>query len=408
MMYQHQYARPLPVVDRRPNVPQALSLAIDRALAKDPLQRFSGAREMQMATRSSSDPHGTTAVVRLHGPDADQALRLGGTSRTPMQPAGATRGGRNRKRTMAIVSLVVALLVAGGVAAGLVASHRDQTSAASVRKQSGRVIGPATTAATSTSPVPSTTEPVSVSPTLTVNECPSSYGVQQPPTSRIPSTIAVSLPASEAVRLAFYSDSTRSVDPVLAPAGWDCSVSVGADGSTIVSVFPSGQPDPNVSGGNLPAATQGVIAYSPSACQGCVADLVCPVFSNAESQLGYSGQSCDSEPPAEQVTFLAGSSNSDYGTARPHGSARVQGTVQMSGGDYEAIGVMRYTDQQNEGQAAAESCVVQQDESALCATITNDFLNRGLGIRLVGAIIRTDPDMSITRFGPVPLDDPAI
>jgi len=380
VMYQHQYARPVPVVERRPNVPQTLSLAIDRALAKDPLQRFSGASEMQLATRGSSDPHGTTAVVGLHRPDADQALRLGGTSRIPMQPASATREGRNRKRTMAIVSIVVTLLVAGGVAAGLVASHRDQTSAASVRKQSGRVISPATTAATSTPSVPGTTAPaVSASPTLTVNECPSSYGAQQTPTSRIPSTIAVSVPASEAARLAFYSDSTRSVDPVLAPVGWDCSVSIGADGSTIVSVFPSGQPDPNVSGGTLPAATQGVIAYSPSVCQGCVADLVCPVFSDAENQLGYSGQSCDSEPPAEQVTFLAGSSNSDYGTVDLTDPPGVQGTVQMSGGDYEAIGVIRYSDQQNEGHAAAESCVVQQDESALCATITNDFLNRGWG-----------------------------
>ncbi len=380
VMYQHQFFRPVPVVERRPNVPESLSLAIDRALAKDPLQRFSDAKEMQLAICGSSEPHGSTALVGLHGPDTDQTLRIDGTSQIPRRLAAASREGRNGKRTMAVVALVAALLAAGGVAAGLVASHRDQTPAASVRKQSGRVISPATTSATSTPPVPGTTAPAaSVNPTLTVNECPSSYGLQQTPTSRIPSTIAAFLPASEADRLAFYSDSTRSVDPVLAPVGWDCSVSVGADGSTIVSVFPSGQPDPKVLGGTLPATTQGVIAYSPSACQGCVADLVCPVFSNSETQLGYSGQSCDSEPPAEQVTFLAGSSTSDHGTVALKDPPGVQGTVQMSGGDYEAIGVMRYTDQQNEGQAAAESCVLQQDESALCAAITNDFLDRAWG-----------------------------
>ena len=215
---------------------------------------------------------------------------------------------------MAIVAVVATLLLAGGVAAGLAASHRDPTSAASVHKESGHVIGPATTAAPSTSS-PSTSAPAATAnPTLTVTECPSSYGAQQTPTARIPSTIAVSLPTSEADRLAFYSDSTRSVDPVLAPVGWSCSVDVGADGSTSLSVFPPGQPDPTTSVDAWPPTTQGVIAYSPSACEGCVADLVCPIFSNAEDQLGYSGQPCSSEPAGEQTVFLTGSSTADFGT----------------------------------------------------------------------------------------------
>jgi serine/threonine protein kinase len=380
VMYQHQYAQPVPVVERRPGTPQALSLVIDRALAKDPLQRFSSATEMLLALQSTSDPHGGTAPL-VATPFLDQTGRLGGTSQIPIQPGDTNPNkGRTRKRTVAIVSLVIALLLVGGVAAGLVARHHDPTSAASDHKQSGHIISPGTTAAPSTTSAPSTSAPaVSASPSLAVNECPSTYGIEQTPAPRIPSTIAVSLPASEADQLAFYSDSTRSVDPVLAPVGWSCSASVGADGSTIVSVFPSGEPDPNAATGSLPASTQGVIAYSPSACQGCVASLVCPIFTNADNQLGYTGQSCPTEPPAEQQTFLAGSATTDYGTVDLTDPSGVQGTVQMSGGNYEAFGAMRYDDSVGEGQAAAISCVLQQNEADLCSAITSDFVNRGWG-----------------------------
>jgi serine/threonine protein kinase len=382
VMYQHQYALPVPVVERRPDIAPSLSRAIDRALAKDPAQRFSSAAEMQIALRTTAQPHEPTVPIVINGSDPDQTVRLG-TSRIPVQSVSSTPNkGHGRRRTAAIMAfVVVALLIAGGVTAGLIARHNRQSSVATLDKQSGRVLSPAISAGPTTTSGPSTSAPApSAISSLSVHECPSSYGDQQTPTSRIPRSITVALSASEADRLAFYSDSTRSVDPVLAPVGWSCSANVGADGSTILSVFPSGQSDPGQSSGAWPATTQGVIAYSPSACQDCVAGLVCPLFPNAEDQLGYSDQSCSSEAPEEeQTTFLAGSSTADYGTVELTDPAGVQGTVQMSGGSYEALGIMRYDDSQGQGQAATESCVLRKDESTLCSAITHDFVHRGWG-----------------------------
>jgi hypothetical protein len=332
-----------------------------------------------MALSATSQPHEPTIPIDLDALDPDQTVRLG-TSQIPVPPVGTAPRKHRRRRTAAILAIVVALVLAGGVSAGLWARHNRQSATASLHKQSGRVISPANSTGPTTNSLPSTSTPAtSTGSTLLVHECPSSYGAQQTPTSRVPRSIAVSLSKSEADRLAFYSDSTRSVDPVLAPAGWSCSATIGADGSTTLSVFPGTQPDPSISSGTWPATTQGVVAYSASECQDCVASLVCPVFSNAEDQLGYFDDSCSSEPPGERATFLTGSSTADHGTVELTDPPGTQGTVQMSGGSYEALGIMRYDDSLGEGQAAAESCVLRQDESTLCPTITNDFVNRDWG-----------------------------
>jgi eukaryotic-like serine/threonine-protein kinase len=383
VMYQHQYAEPQSIISQRPDVPPALAAVIGSALQKDPRLRFSDSTEMWRAlAQPMTVPHGVTMADETPVFDPEQTTRMAHTSQITVPPIQPDRPKKRTHRRVITVAAAIVVLVAAAAAAGILTSRHPRSN---VLAATGHSSHHSVSTTKSTAPparlTPTTaTTPVSATPTLTVNECPSSYGVQGTPSSRIPSTIAVSLPSSEADQLAFYSDSTRSVDPVLAPAGWSCSVSVGADGSTTVAVFPPGESDPNDATPPLPATTQGVIAYSPSACQGCIADLVCPVFPNAESQLGYVGQSCGSaEPPSEQATFLSGSASDGYGTVDLTDPPGVQGTVAMSGGDYQGVGVLVFADDQNQGEAAMESCVLPASDSALCSAITSDFVNRGWG-----------------------------
>ncbi len=385
VMYQHQSTPPPPIAEQGTSVPPSLGAVIDKALQKDPRLRFATSSEMQKALFQSTDPRRPPTVTESPAFDPDRTSPAEGTGQFTTQPGNhdIQPGAGHRRRTAVVVTLIL-LLVAGVVGGLSVARH--ETSNADGRGGRSTPTGakgpgtaPQTTSGSAATSVPPTAAP-STSATLSVNECPSSYGAQQTPVSRIPSTIAVSLAAGEGKRLTFYSDSARSVDPVLAPVGWSCTVNVGADGSTVVSVFPTGEPDPSSGDATLPSGTEGVVAYSPSACQDCVADLVCPIFPNAESDLSYFGQSCPSSaPPDEQTVFLAGSSSSDFGTVELTDPPGVQGDVAMSGGDLLAVGMMRYADGSEEGQAAMESCVLPSASSALCAAIVNDFVNRNWG-----------------------------
>ena len=386
VMYQHQFAPPQPIAERGTNVPPSLGAAVDKALQKDPQLRFSSSSAMQRALFQSIDPRRPPTVMASPAFDPGRTSPVDGTSRLAAPPdndAGRPRP-RRRRRTTFVVAAVVVLIVAGVIGGLSVARHEDSNAIGrgTDSKQSGTKgpgAPPQTTPATVATSVPPTAPPQTRA-TLSVNECPSSYGGQQTPSSRIPSTIAVSLAAGEGKSLAFYSDSTRSVDPVLAPVGWSCTATVGADGSTVVSVFPSGESDPSSDDASLPPGTEGVIAYSPSACQDCVADLVCAVFPNAENDLSYFGQSCPSSaPPDERAAFLAGSSSSDFGTVELTDPPGVQGDVAMSGGNLQAVGMLRYSDDSGEGQAAMESCVLPSPSSALCSASVNDFVTRDWG-----------------------------
>ena len=385
VMYQHQFTPPQPIGQRGTNVPPSLGAAVDKALQKDPQLRFSSSSEMQRALFQSADPRRAPTVMASPAFVAGRTSPVDGTSRLTAPPDndGIQPVARRRRRT-AIVAAVVVLLVAG-VVGGLSVARHEHSNAVGSGGNSGQPGAKSAGAPPQTAPASAATSAPPTAPsqtgaTLSVNECPSSYGAQQDPSSRIPSSIGVSLAAGERRSLTFYSDSTRSVDPVLAPVGWSCTATVGADGSTVVSVFPSGESDPSSGDASLPSDTEGVIAYSPSACQGCVADLVCAVFPNAESDLSYFGQSCPSSaPPDERTEFLAGSSSSDFGTVELTDPPGVQGDVAMSGGNLQAVGMMRYSDDSGEGKAAMESCVLPSASSALCSVIVNDFVNRDWG-----------------------------
>ncbi len=64
-----------------------------------------------------------------------------------------------------------------------------------------------------------------------------------PPTVPLPASVTVDVPTAQAATLAVYADSD-SIIRVLAPAGWSCKASYGADGSGIITVVPKGDPLP--------------------------------------------------------------------------------------------------------------------------------------------------------------------
>jgi hypothetical protein len=207
-----------------------------------------------------------------------------------------------------------------------------------------------------------------------VRACPSNYGVPSEGASASgPKTLETSIASNVAAQLSFYSDKTRTVEPFLAPNGWQCSVSVGADGGTTVIIYPPHVLQPVAQNGT--EETMGVEAQLIPACQSCMAELVCAIFVDAETQRGYPTTFCPSyEPPTESVRFLEGSPTSSYGIASVTDPPGDTGTNALSGADYPAVGALAYGQEGTEGGAASVSCVLPLVYSDLCRAIVNRFV----------------------------------
>lgn len=178
---------------------------------------------------------------------------------------------------------------------------------------------------------------------IPVRARPSNYAVG--PTSSAgpkgPAFAKTSIPTRIASQLEFYSDASREVSPILGPNGWQCSVSIGADGNTYVSIYPPPVLQPTSQNGT--EETMGVSSTDIPACRGCVANLACPIFVNAETQLGYSSTYCPtSEPATESARFLEGGPSLNFGLAIISDPPGDPGTNSLSGGDYPAYGALHY------------------------------------------------------------------
>jgi hypothetical protein len=212
---------------------------------------------------------------------------------------------------------------------------------------------------------------------IPVRACPTTYGVGPGSSSgpKGPSQLKTSLARGVAERLAFYSDSSREIQPILGPDGWQCSVSVGADGTTNVLIYPPGVLKPTSQGGS--EETMGVAFNEIPACRECVGDLVCPIFVNALTQLGYASPStfCPAyEPTAESVRFLEGGPTTNYGLALVADPAGDLGTNELSGGDYAATGALDYSGGGEEPGASSVSCVLPLAHRDVCQAVVNRFV----------------------------------
>ena len=103
MAYAITHEPPRPLAEVRPDVPAALAAAIDRALAKDPRDRFSSAAEMAAALRGPGGSVATAVAageptVVGSGPDSTQVLGVQAGSRAGALAAAS--GGIRRMRSL--------------------------------------------------------------------------------------------------------------------------------------------------------------------------------------------------------------------------------------------------------------------------------------------------------------------
>lgn len=213
--------------------------------------------------------------------------------------------------------------------------------------------------------------------TLRVVPCPSTYAAEQAPPSSYSQTMSVTVPRALDGKVTLYSDSARSIPPLIGPNGWGCTATVGADGSSSLAIYPRRQGAPKATfPPRYPPTTQLITASETPGCQGCVADAVCGLFPTALANLGYSSTTCRVTPPAEESdTFVVGSATAGYGTVRFTDPPGVRGTGTASGGHYTAVGALSFGGRTGPGgQTASMACVLPPTYSALCNAGVNQFI----------------------------------
>jgi hypothetical protein len=201
-------------------------------------------------------------------------------------------------------------------------------------------------------------------PAVPVVACASSYGAG-PPTGLpvLPHALRPGLGAKVANMLAYYTNDKRTLDPVLAPRGWQCEVQVGADGTTGVDIYPPGT-SPTPSGAGHPE----VQAASDSACQGCVYSSVCTFVPGAGQQLGFSMLPCAPRSKGELVTWLSGSPKDNR--------SPVHDVIAFEEPGHDPThGVVLYDYLSSRGgEASEETCALPAGQHALCTAILNAFV----------------------------------
>lgn len=278
-----------------------------------------------------------------------------------------------------VIALLVGLAVAVVVLLSLLLVNlgRGSASGSSARPdqpQGGPAVSTSTTLALS----------VQLAVTVPVNECPTQQGIPQTQSEQIPSTIALTLPSEVAHKVAFYSDSTRSLAPILGPKGWSCSVGEAVDGGIGVSIYPASETadfPATYNASQVPPSPSVVIkASDDGGCQSCVADTVCPYVPEAEVESGY-GQSCPTSLlPDETVKWLNGSPGPGFnGTANdlisftiPAGSPKPG----VSSGRFADEGVLSYQSMDSEASDSELDCVLPPADENVCQAAFSDFINR--------------------------------
>jgi hypothetical protein len=203
--------------------------------------------------------------------------------RTWVQPAPEEPKPR-RWRQLAVV--LAALAVIGEFIAGVVyVAHGDAKTPGNLASQSGRshgktkAVGGTTTttlARTTTTTTAAQIPTADVTVPLPVVACPTSYAIEpSPAVQSLPSTRSVSVPKDLASQLSVYADEAGIME-VLAPTGWNCTASVGVDGSSEDSVTPPGEVLPDSD--SLPASStdEAIVGTQNGGCQGCANYQACP------------------------------------------------------------------------------------------------------------------------------------
>jgi hypothetical protein len=211
------------------------------------------------------------------------------------------------------------------------------------------------------------------STTVPLVECVTGAGSTSSP-KPLPATRQVSVPKSMAKQLAAYTDDQGEMY-LVAPRGWTCQATVGADGNDSVAVYPPGEVGTSkfALGHTWPKSAQAVTGDILPSCLACYVGQACTFFPDAEKDLvrNYGQQiKCASLPQREGILRV---SSSVISFEDPPG---VIGTGEPSGGDFPAEGVVTF----KEGTggttygSAMQTCTLPAREHALCTAVIDAFV----------------------------------
>ena len=168
--------------------------------------------------------------------------------------------------------------------------------------------------------------------------------------------------------LAVYGDTLGTMQ-LVAPQGWNCNASIGADGGTYVDVYPPGQGD--FSGYAFsPHQGAGITGGTTSACQGCAFDQACALFAGTTLIRDSGYQSCGNTRPSEEGIY-----NYNENVRFIDDPPGVTGDGFPSGGSLPANGVMTYFPGSQFG-SWTETCTLPSSQHAVCTLILNQFLSQ--------------------------------
>ena len=183
---------------------------------------------------------------------------------------------------------------------------------------------------------------------------------------RSPARVSVQAPAGSTARLVAYAATNGTLLP--APPKWECTASVGADGSEEIGAGPTG----SVKGGEFPQLRKGgpsVQATLIPACEGCIASLICSFFPRSSVVKFYAPfQPCDEESRGELRDRL---SPSTVLFIDPPG---VAGAGTGSGTSMPTLGVVTY---KRSTGARQLSCTLPASEVGTCAAAVVAFVDFG-------------------------------
>jgi hypothetical protein len=259
-------------------------------------------------------------------------------------------------------SVVLAALLAGCGHGAPQASHKPPSTTAPATRTGGSH-GSTTTSTTTTTVVTTVGDTAS----LPVVKCPTTFALATPPPSvPLPSSAIVAVPTSLAGKLAVYADN-NDIMKLLAPTGWNCSASYGADGSGIVTIVPSGESLP-ASGQDVSPSDQAIIASETGGSPVQAAGDACAFFPAAATATETDlGRGCSARPSSEIVDPI-NASTVDF--EDPSGT---KGSGDPSGGPYPANGVMTYSPTTEPG-FYLDTCTLPAGAHATCTAALNYFV----------------------------------
>jgi hypothetical protein len=338
-----------------------------RALARNPLERPSVQELLSGLSGATGDVLADPTLIGVAAIERTQRIESE-TRRTAIDTSEAKSSGR-RWMVVGSVALLAAALIGAGAA---VVASRTNGRIAAPPSTTQRTTAPDRTPTTTTSPATTTTTQVQAGGTtfaaLPFDPCQTSGFTSGAAGTPMPSTVGMTIPTRFNGQLAVYGD-TEGIMQVVAPAGWECKASVGADGSTYVDVVPPGGVEP--SGPFVAQQGEAVTADETSACVGCAIDQACPLFASAvAANLSEYGQSCQATKPSAEAVW-------DYSSTveffeDPPG---VAGDGVPSGGTYPANGLMTFIPTSHNG-SWTETCTLPQAQHAACTVILNQFLSQ--------------------------------